>query len=89
MLVARMPALLLLASTIAVTPAQDKVVRLERDLVTLDVTVTNRAGNNVPGLDKTCFEVFDDGVRQEIAFFSDEDQPVTIGIVVDVSGSMG
>ncbi|MCI0392531.1 MAG: VWA domain-containing protein [Acidobacteria bacterium] len=40
------------------------------------------------GLSKENFEIFDDNIKQEIAFFANEDSPVTMGIIYDVSGSM-
>jgi Ca-activated chloride channel family protein len=59
------------------------------DLVTLTVTVTDTFGRFVTGLGKNAFTVTDEKVPQEITFFSDEDAPVSLGIVFDVSGSMG
>jgi Ca-activated chloride channel family protein len=41
------------------------------------------------GLTKEAFSVFDDKEPQEITFFSDEDAPVSLGVIFDVSGSMG
>jgi Ca-activated chloride channel homolog len=71
-------------------PAEtDRPVQLGRDLVTLQVTVLDPYGRFVTGLEKSHFEVFDDKIKQEIAFFSDADAPVTLGILYDVSGSMG
>ncbi|HEY8461998.1 MAG TPA: hypothetical protein VIM99_16535, partial [Blastocatellia bacterium] len=58
------------------------------DLVSLPVTVTDAYNRLVTGLDKHHFEVFEDKVKQEISFFSDDDAPVNLGIVFDVSGSM-
>lgn len=55
----------------------------------MTVTVSDRFGRFVTGLEKRNFQVFDDGVQQEIAHFSDEDAPLTLGIIYDVSGSMG
>ena len=51
----------------------------------------NRAGPQrrlVSGLDKDDFQVYEDGVLQQIKYFSHEDIPVTVGLVVDNSGSM-
>jgi Ca-activated chloride channel family protein len=59
------------------------------DLITLTVTVTDTYGRFVTGLGKNAFTIFDDKTQQEISFFSDEDAPVSLGIVFDVSGSMG
>src|SRR5437588_7769763 len=58
------------------------------DLVTFNVTVTDIYGRFVSGLSKTAFSIFDDKQQQEIAYFSDEDAPVSVGILFDVSGSM-
>jgi len=59
------------------------------DLVTFTVTVTDSYGRYVSGLDKKAFKVFDDKAEQEIQYFSDDDSPVSVGIIFDVSGSMG
>jgi Ca-activated chloride channel homolog len=58
------------------------------DLVSLPVTVTDYNNRLVTGLGKQHFEIFEDKVKQEISFFSEEDAPVNMGIVFDVSGSM-
>jgi Ca-activated chloride channel family protein len=63
-------------------------VHLSCDLVTLTVTVTDRSGRYLTGLDRSHFEIYDDKIKQQIAFFSDADAPATLGIVYDVSGSM-
>lgn len=67
---------------------QSKVV-IETKVVNLTVTVNDKLGRFVTGLSKEDFEVYDDNIKQEIAFFSNEDAPLTMGIVYDVSGSMG
>jgi Ca-activated chloride channel family protein len=71
-------------------PAQDQapVVKERTEIVTLTVTVTDPYNRLVTGLDKQHFEVFEDKVKQSIEFFADEDVPVSLGIVFDVSGSM-
>jgi Ca-activated chloride channel family protein len=46
-------------------------------------------GSLVSGLNKEDFQVFEDGVPQQIDSFTHEDIPVTVGLVVDNSGSMG
>lgn len=58
------------------------------EVVSLTVTVTDPYSRLVTGLNKQNFEVFEDKVKQEIAFFSNDDVPVSLGIVFDVSGSM-
>lgn len=67
---------------------QDDKIQLKARLVSITVTVSDGYGRLVTGLTKKNFAVLDDGVKQEIAHFSDEDSPVTLGIIYDVSGSM-
>ena len=69
-------------------PPGDEQVIVNTDLVTFNVTVTDKFGNSVPGLPKSAFTVFDEKKPQEIIFFSDEDSPVSVGIVFDLTGSM-
>ncbi|MFP5263998.1 MAG: VWA domain-containing protein [Blastocatellia bacterium] len=65
----------------------DKIV-LGTGVVSVTVSVTDPYGRFVTGLGKDHFDVFDDKVKQQIAHFTDEDSPVSLGIVYDVSGSM-
>ena len=58
------------------------------DLINLTVTVTDNYGRYVSGLDKKAFKVFDDKEEQQIAYFSDDDAPVSVGVIFDISGSM-
>ena len=58
------------------------------DLVNVTVTVTDAAGRFVRGLQKEDFRVFDEDALQPIAHFSAERVPVSLGIVLDTSGSM-
>ena len=61
---------------------------LDVQLVALNVTVLDRKGSFVPGLTKENFQVFENRQPQEIQLFYNEDVPLTIGLVVDNSGSM-
>lgn len=72
----------------APTSQVDTPVIVHTDLITLTVTVTDSYGRYVSGLNKKAFKVFDQQEEQEITFFSDDDAPVTVGVVFDVSGSM-
>lgn len=58
------------------------------ELVNVTATVSDRDGRFVPGLSKDDFVVYDNGKRQEITQFSNERVPVSLGIVLDASGSM-
>ena len=63
-------------------------VIVNTDLITFTVTVTDNYGRYVSGLNKNAFTVLDEKRPQEITFFSDDDSPVSVGVIFDVSGSM-
>jgi Ca-activated chloride channel homolog len=58
------------------------------NLVLLDVSVKDRRGGYVTGLNRSNFRVYEDGHPRNITQFDEADTPVTIGLVVDNSGSM-
>jgi VWFA-related protein len=63
------------------------VLRVDTALVTVPVSVTDRNGKNIPNLRKQEFHIFDEGVEQRIAYFATVDQPFTVALVIDTSGS--
>jgi len=63
-------------------------LRTTSRLVLLDVSVKDSKGGFVSGLTQDQFKVFEDGKPQAITQFANSDVPVTVGIVVDESGSM-
>jgi len=63
-------------------------VKTEVQLVLLDVAVKDSNGGFVTGLKKENFHVFDNKVEQPIRTFASQDAPVTVGLVVDNSGSV-
>jgi Ca-activated chloride channel family protein len=63
-------------------------LKVDVDLVLATVTVTDRNGRFVTGLEKENFKVAEDKVPQDITYFSSEDIPLSVGIILDVSGSM-
>jgi Ca-activated chloride channel homolog len=63
-------------------------IRVNVDMVVLHATAENRNNTPVSGLSKDDFQVYEDGELQQIKSFSHEDVPVTVGLVVDNSGSM-
>src|SRR5690349_440016 len=68
---------------------QPPVFRKAANLVNIFFTVKDKHGALVPGLKQDEFEVFEDGKPQTIKFFSAEtNQPLTLGILIDSSGSM-
>lgn len=74
--------------------AQDEpfLVKVDTDLVTIDVTVTDQKGNYVTGLQKEDFELFEDGKLVSIDVFqttrSFEDSPLALVFAIDLSGSL-
>lgn len=66
----------------------DEPIIVNTDLISLNVTVTDIRGRYISGLNKNAFTVIDNKIPQEITFFSDDDVPVSLGIVFDFSGSM-
>ncbi len=63
-------------------------IGVEVNLVVLHTTVLDRSGQFVNGLKKEEFRVFEDRVEQQISLFKQEDVPITLGLVIDTSGSM-
>jgi len=63
-------------------------IAVDFNLVTLQASVHDRKSQDVVSLRQQDFALFEDGVRQSIRLFKREDAPVTVGLVVDHSGSM-
>jgi len=66
----------------------DDPVKLRVNMINLNVSVLDPNGRYIRGLTKDNFEVFEDKTKQSIDLFSFEDQPISIGFVFDLSGSM-
>jgi VWFA-related protein len=81
--------LILSASALGQKQDQDYTIRTTSRLVLLDVSVKDSASGFVSGLTKDNFKIYEEGKPQQISQFGGADQPVTVGIVVDESGSMG
>jgi VWFA-related protein len=67
---------------------QDFVLSSDVELVLLDVSVKDSRGGFASGLFKDHFKVQENGKQQKISIFSSEDVPVTVGLVIDHSGSV-
>jgi Ca-activated chloride channel family protein len=72
----------------AQNPQDDEVVRVETDLVVLNVAATNSGGEYVHGLERANFKIYEDGQEQQITNFSREETPFAVALLLDVSGSM-
>ena len=69
--------------------AEGDVVRVDTELVTLTATVTDSRGRFIAHLKQGDFTVYEDGAKQELAYFNTGDRvPVSLGILFDTSGSM-
>jgi Ca-activated chloride channel family protein len=74
------------------TPKKDKdsdyTLKVDVDLRLLHVSVFDEKDHLIKGLKKEDFAVYEDKVQQEISLFREEDIPVSLGLVIDNSGSM-
>src|ERR1044072_7143733 len=73
---------------IAVTAEDDARLVVNTDLISFNVSVTDQNGRCITGLSQSSFNVFYEKRAQEISFFGEDDSPVTVGIVFDLTGSM-
>jgi Ca-activated chloride channel homolog len=64
------------------------ILRINADLVQLQVRVIDRNNRPISNLPQSDFHVFEDGVPQPIEYFSREDVPISYGLAVDTSGSL-
>ncbi len=69
------------------TEADEDIVKIETNLVTMPVSVYDRNGLYIANLGKENFKIFEDGVEQEIAYFGTSEQPFTVVLLIDVSPS--
>jgi len=85
--------LLLLCSIflISVVKAQDTdddaPIKVDTLLLTMPVTVSDGSGRNIAGLKKDNFSIFQDGERQDIEYFFNEEAPMNVALLIDTSAS--
>jgi VWFA-related protein len=72
---------------VGVEPQRGRIV-IETEVIRVPVTVSDRRGRFIPGLKQQDFEVFDDGVAQELTSFAVEESGLAVELLIDVSGSM-
>jgi VWFA-related protein len=68
-------------------PKDDQTIRVNVDMVSLPVVVTNKVGQRITDLKKEDFRVLENGVQQEIAGFAATDEPINVALTLDTSGS--
>lgn len=81
-------AFLLIAALSAQEPDLKPNFSTQSELVVLHVAVKDRKGGYVGGLGQDAFRVLEDRRPQQISFFNNQDAPVTVGLLIDSSGSM-
>lgn len=63
------------------------VVRVSTTLVSIPVSVMDRNGRFIPDLRKEDFQIYEDGVQQDVAYFASVEKPFTVALVLDTSAS--
>ncbi|MEW6209441.1 MAG: VWA domain-containing protein [Acidobacteriota bacterium] len=69
-------------------PDADEPIRLDATLVNIPLVVSDRSGRYIPQLGKDDFILYEDGTKQEVAFFGDERVPFNVALLLDVSPSV-
>jgi len=70
-------------------PKPHSSMRVDTNLVLVPVSVCDPGNHPVTGLEREHFKLFDDHVEQKLTHFAMDDEPVAVGLVFDISGSMG
>ena len=68
--------------------AKAQTLKVDVDLVLVNATVSDTLGRMVTGLERENFQLWEDKVEQKIEYFSNEDLPLSIGLIFDATGSM-
>ena len=66
---------------------ENDIVRVSTNLITVPAEVLDRNGRYIGNLQKQDFRIFENGVEQELAYFAPVEQPFTVALLLDVSGS--
>ena len=77
----------LLLAGISVTAQDDDPIRIDSSLIRLNVGVVDQKGRPIVSLDRNNFEVFEDGVKQDISRLESSAAPFSVVIMLDMSGS--
>jgi len=78
----------LAATSLGALDSGTKPMKVNVDLVLVPVTILDGMNRLIRGLGKNDFELFEGKQQQQIRYFSNEDAPVSLGIILDISGSM-
>ena len=77
-----------LVAAVSTSPSAQGTFRAGVDVVSLNVTAVDASNHYVTDLEEKDFTVFEDGVKQEITFFSRRQQPIALSLLLDSSASM-
>ena len=77
----------LLTGFMGVAAQDEDPIRVDSSIVRLNVGVVDQRGNPMTKLDKSNFEIFEDGVKQQITRFDPSEAPFSVVIMLDMSGS--
>ena len=87
-LLAALPTLVGVSAQAPRQDAQKPSFRAGVDIVSLNVTVVDPANRYITDLDQPDFQIFEDGVKQEVSFFNKRQQPIALSLLLDSSASM-
>ena len=70
------------------TPVEDdEIIKVETNIVTMPVSVLDRDGRFITGLQQKDFQIFENGIQQKVEYFQSVEQPFTVVLLIDVSPS--
>ena len=72
---------------LSVTAQDDETIRVDSSIVRLNVGVVDQRGHPITSLNKSNFEIYEDGVKQQITRFDPSEAPFSVVIMLDMSGS--
>jgi len=75
------------AAAPALVDDSDEVIKVETNLITMPVSVLDREGRFISGLQQKDFQVFENGIQQQVGYFQSVEQPFTVILMIDVSPS--
>lgn len=77
-----------LIAAVATSPSAQGTFRAGVDVVSLNVTAVDASNHYITDLEEKNFSVFEDGVKQELSFFTRKQQPIALSLLLDSSASM-
>ena len=73
--------------TAATSGDENEIIKVETNLITMPVSVLDRDGRFVSGLDQKDFRIFENGIEQKVDYFQSVERPFTVILMIDVSPS--